>query len=49
MFHRPCGHPAAPPMALLRTMYCWLPKKLRLPLTLLSAMKPPLAKLWFAQ
>ncbi len=49
MFHRPCGQPAAPPMALLRTMNCWLPLKLRVPLTLLSAMKPPLAKLLFAQ
>ena len=49
MFHSPLGQPAAPPIALLRTMYCWLPLKLRLPLTLLSAMKPPLAKLLFAQ
>ena len=49
MFHRPFGHPAAPPMALLRTMNCWLPLKVRLPLTLLSAMKPPLAKLCVAQ
>ena len=49
MFHRPLGHPAAPPMELLRTMYCWLPWKSRSPLTWLSAMNPPLAKLWFAQ
>src|SRR5487761_1122320 len=25
MFHRPCGHQFAPPIWLLRTMYCWLP------------------------
>ena len=49
MFHSPFGQPAAPPMALLRTMYCWLPLNSSVPLTLLSAMKPPLAKLLFAQ
>ena len=49
MFHRPFGHPLAPPMELLRTMYCWLPSQKRVPLTWLSAMNPPLAKLWVAQ
>ena len=49
MFHSPFGQPFAPPMELLRTMYCWLPKKFRLPLTWLSARNPPLAKLLFAQ
>ena len=49
MFHRPFGQPAAAPIELLRTRYCWLPLNWSVPLTLLSAMKPPLAKLLFAQ